>query len=293
MNMNKVVLGLIVALLINLEANAQRGGFKPRMFVGPSLGAMNYIGDLDDDFYPKFTKLGGGGEFRVQFNTHISARAFAAFGRIGAKDGKNTDQVRKARNLSFRSDVFEFSAQLMYDFFASTRKYRYRPMYNPFVFAGVGVYHFNPKAKYDGKWYALQPLGTEGQNIPGSKIKPYSLTQICIPFGAGLRVKITNNIDLNFEMGFRYLFTDYLDDVSTKEAADPFLIKQYAGANGDVAFALANRANEGSPDQLISEQYQWFTTGQQRGDPTDRDWYSYTGVTLSYYLDWVRCPKFK
>lgn len=291
--MNKIIVGLLFSLLLSFQANAQRGGFKPRMFVGPSLGAMNYIGDLDDDFYPKFTKLGGGGEFRLQFNSHLSTRAFAAFGRIGAKDGKNTDVVRKARNLSFRSDVFEFNLHLMYDFFASTRKYRYRPMYNPFVFAGVGVYHFNPKAQYSGKWYALQPLGTEGQNIPGSGVKPYSLTQICVPFGAGVRVKLTKSVDLNFEMGFRYLFTDYLDDVSTKSAADPVLVAQNAGSQSDIAFALANRANEGDPNQLTSVEYAWFAAGQQRGDPTDRDWYSYTGVTLSYYLDWVRCPKFK
>ena len=34
-------------------------------------------------------------------------------------------------------------------------------------FVGVGGFYFNPKAKYEGKWVSLQPLGTEGQGLNG------------------------------------------------------------------------------------------------------------------------------
>ncbi|MEJ0031274.1 MAG: hypothetical protein WDO15_13250 [Bacteroidota bacterium] len=38
--------------------------------------------------------------------------------------------------------------------------------------------------------------------------------QVAIPFGLGARLKLTETLDLWADIGFRYTFTDYLDDVS-------------------------------------------------------------------------------
>ena len=42
---------------------------------------------------------------------------------------------------------------------------RYRTDFQFYLFGGVGMFWNNPKAYYQGEWYALQPLMTEAQNI--------------------------------------------------------------------------------------------------------------------------------
>ena len=47
--------------------------------------------------------------------------------------------------------------------------------------SGFGFFYFNPEGKYyDGKWYKLKPLNTEGQGLAGSEGTDYSLFQFYI-----------------------------------------------------------------------------------------------------------------
>jgi hypothetical protein len=113
-------------------------------------------------------------------------------------------------------------------------------------------------------------------------------------------------------VGYRYLFTDYLDDVST-QYADPASLKN------ELAVAMANRtlnpkaANGDDRDfqrvltdlgyralpYVDSEGNTYFSAqgyeaGQKRGSPNEKDWYVVTGFHLSYILyKGVRCPKFR
>ena len=83
------------------------------------------------------------------------------------------------------------------------------------MFAGIGVYRYNPYAYSGGNKVFLQPLSTEGQNIIGyPDRKKYSLTQFAVPFGGGFKFAVSENLRVGIEMGIRKLFTDYLDDVS-------------------------------------------------------------------------------
>ena len=91
---------------------------------------------------------------------------------------------------------------------------------------GIAAFKHNPQAQapeFDlngnplpeaGQWVDLQPLGTEGQNLSGGK--PYNLIQLAIPIGIGVKVRLPDNFDAHIEIGFRQLFTDYIDDVSGK-----------------------------------------------------------------------------
>jgi hypothetical protein len=68
-------------------------------------------------------------------------------------------------------------------------------------------------------------------------IKPYSLLQVAIPFGLGAPFRLNEVLDLWIDIGFRYTFTDYLDDVS-KNYVDLNKIKD------PLAQALSYRSNE-------------------------------------------------
>ena len=92
-----------------------------------------------------------------------------------------------------------------------------RSKLNFHAFAGVGLMYFNPKAKYQGEWYALHPLQTENKN--------YSLFQFVIPLGIGARIKLDPFFNILIEGGYRLTFTDYLDDASSTRYVDVDLLK--------------------------------------------------------------------
>ncbi|MCS7074859.1 MAG: DUF6089 family protein, partial [Bacteroidia bacterium] len=179
--------------------------------LGPSIGAYTYQGDLAETFSVQSTNLAFGAVGNLHFDSHLYARLQVAHGWVQAADSNSSDQQKKFRNLSFRSPITEISMQLVYDFFGVTRSIRYRPKYTPYVYAGVGIFSYNPQAKAlnskgEEQWFDLQPLGTEGQyliNGAGSFPKPYALTQVMIPFGVGMKFKLTEKLNLSVETGAR------------------------------------------------------------------------------------------
>src|SRR5690606_13448162 len=73
----------------------------------------------------------------------------------------------------------------------------------------------------------LKPLSTEGQGLPQyPDRKPYKLTQFAIPFGAGVKFRVSRNTVLAYEVGLRKIFTDYLDDVSTTYVDQATLLQE-------------------------------------------------------------------
>ncbi|MGQ9863598.1 MAG: DUF6089 family protein [Bacteroidia bacterium] len=270
---------------------SQRSGRASASYLslGPSVGITNYKGDLDDDFTIKFTKPGLGFALNYHFHPHLRARLMFIQGWMGASDSVSVDKFRKWRNLHFKSHITEFSAQLVYEFFATPRLYRFRPKYSPYIFAGVAIFNFDPKAKAsDGKWYRLQPLGTEGQylNDPSGRTypKPYALTQISIPMGLGVRYTLSRKWDLWFELGLRKTFTDYLDDVSDKYAPPNLMLAQM----GPIAAELSDRSG------YRAQGSSGYQANDVRGFVNQKDWYVYTGFILTYIIDpGDRCPKFR
>ena len=118
----------------------------------------------------------------------------------------------------------------------------------------------------------LHPLSTEGQGLaayPGRK--PYSLTQLCLPFGAGWKWTFSKRYDIIYELGYRLLFTDYLDDVSTTYV-DPQLL---LAARGPKAVEVAYRAQHSAGSYPYQE-----GPGDQRGNPNVKDWYFFSGLKL-------------
>ena len=159
----------------------------------------------------------------------------------------------------------------------------------PYIFCGFGVFKFNPKAKYvdpstgEAIWYALQPLGTEGQ---GTKAYPdrvkYQLIGVSMPFGLGYRWRISESVHLTVEYGWRKTWTDYLDDVSKTYVGAQV---RGAGAGGSIAATLADRSGEVEPGYVNSP-------GIKRGDDSLNDWFSYFNVSITFSAEvlfgWMR-----
>ncbi len=286
--MNNLNFALLLLLLwgISEEITAQR---RHNYFsFGPTLGATNYKGDLDDNNTLKFTKPGGGFIANYHFNPHMYLRLGYLYGRLGAADSLATDEKRKNRNLHFRSEINEFQVNLVYDFIGSFGRSIFRPIFTPYVFAGLAIYRFNPQAQLEGKWYNLQPIGTEGQYLKGVEgtPKPYKLTQLNIPFGGGFKFRMGERWDLAIELGARKLFTDYLDDVSDRYVDPQEMLRQ----QGAIPMQLSDRSV--FTDFGANYSYSAYRENVMRGFKNQKDWYFYTGIILTYVIEAKdKCPK--
>ena len=242
--------------------------FAQRIHVGVFGGLANYQGDLVDRWYAKKQTNGSiGVTVSYELTDQVFLRGGFTFARINGADYYSKDSALKARNLSFESAISEFSAVAEYYVFNL-----YDQRYSPYVFAGLAVYHFDPYTYFGGNKVYLHPLSTEGQGLPGYAVKPYSLTQVALPIGGGLKFALNDNIRIGAEIGFRKLFTDYLDDVSSNYADPADLL----AAKGQLAVDLAYRGDEVPTGSPIYPQ-----KGEQRGGVKNKDWYYFTGLHLT------------
>lgn len=238
--------------------------------LGIFLGGSYYTGDLNPSGHlNRFTRPAGGFLYRMNFNPRFSAKAIGSLGIIEADDAYSLNEAHRSRNLSFKSKIIEFAVEGEFNFLPFSTGAKKSAVITPYVFAGIAVYHFSPQGHYQGRWYNLQPIGTEGQGSTFSGDKPYSLTQFSIPFGVGIKVNTAKSIGINFEWGLRKTFTDYLDDVSGKYV-DPVLLES---EKGPVAAALSDKSLEAGSH-----------AGRQRGNSYTNDWYAFAGVIITFKL---------
>ncbi len=253
--------------------------------IGGSVGVMNALTDLGGkkgvgkrfikDLNWGNTQFAGGVHFSALYKNAFALRLEGTFGQVKAYDSilkKNKASTfgRYERNLSFRSTITDFMAVAEIHPLFIFKKYDDEtdpPRYSPYLLAGVGYFSFNPQAKLQNKWVNLQPLRTEGQGFAEyPNRKPYSLKQINIPLGAGVKYELSPMFNLRAEFVYRMLQTDYLDDVSTTYA-DPNLFSNYlTGSKLTNALLLNDRKYELEPTSITA-------AGDQRGNSKNNDAY--------------------
>jgi hypothetical protein len=248
------------------------------------------MGDLSNDgivlaeTHPSVALIG-----RYNLHEKWALKGFVGYGRISGTDENGDNDLKKTRNLSFYSDIFEASVQLEFNLVRNSMRYASRTKRAiPYVFVGIGLFNFNPKAELGGETYELQPLGTEGQGTTNyNSHSKYGLTQPVVPFGIGVRKKITQRLSLGIEIGARYTFTNYLDDIGGSYADAKVVGRAYGAA----AELLSDRSWEVSPDQSNK-----FKEGDSRSFKkiNINDVYFMGGITFTYIFpnSGIRCPRF-
>ena len=87
--------------------------FSQNFFTSFFLGTSNYKGDLEDKVYNlKQSHPAFGVGLLFELNTNILLRGDLTYGKISASDADGTKH--RSRNLSFTSNLTEFSAGLEY-----------------------------------------------------------------------------------------------------------------------------------------------------------------------------------
>ncbi len=243
------------------------------------LGANYYQGDLAPTTH-KFSfsqgQLAWSTLVGIKLNDLFKVNAKFMTGKLVGRDSDSKNASKKSRNLSFQSPLYEFGINTEINinhFLKGLDKYGVKVYYT----TGINVFKFNPKTFARNEFgvveiIELQPLGTEGQGLPGFNDK-YKLTQFNIPFGIGLRFHLFDNIEMGIELVPRITFTDYIDDVSGTYVSYDDLI----AANRPVTAIVANRMGEYLGTDVVN-----LPTGTGRGNPDGNDWYFFSGVYLSY-----------
>lgn len=287
--------------------------------IGFSVNALNYYGDLapsPSSFSTdlSFTKPGFGLSYTHRFGPRYALMAQYLYGSVKGADSESADPAdlsngiyRYKRNLSFQNQINELSVVGIFDLFENQQTYMSRVKWTPYAYLGIAVFFHNPQAKAPatdlegnpladaGKLVDLQPLGTEGQHATlqptdaNYGITPYSLVQVAIPFGLGARFRLTDVLDLSADVGFRYTFTDYIDDVS----ANYVDLSRLAG--NPLAQAMSYRTNElpgypmnpvasGIPGVNVESGYGSEYPDNKRGGKKQNDIYMVTSIRLTYIL---------
>lgn len=238
------------------KASSRRGMPKRSKYFsfGGGIGYNNYFGDLSpasgigsSSFNGVNLYVGAVGEYR--FHPNFSARAGLAYTMLSASDASADPTAdvnsfgRYGRNLHFRNNMIEFSSMITANIFPVNRGYLKRAKINPYVMLGLNVFTNNPQARAYGKgssgdWVSLRDLKTEGQ---GTSTGPeaYSGLQFGIPFGVGVKFAITRKIDISFELGYRFTFSNYLDDVGSS-----YLTEAQMRSANPTTVRMSNRSGE-------------------------------------------------
>lgn len=278
---------LLVAGLLSPELRAQTDfrDYNTRYVgeIGLEGGSAEYFGDLNTRSSFRATKPLVGVFYRYFFTEYMGVSAHLHFGQLGFSDRYNTNHFEHTRNLSFNTNIWDFSLQGDLNFFRfepGSLSYRFTPYFT----VGAGVLHFNPYAYYQDQKYDLQPLGTEGQGSPSfPDRKPYALWTYEIPIGVGVKYNLSRSWNIACAATYHYTGSDYIDDVSTTYAGIGAFPPGIQGKQ-TVSSILQDRSGVyGTPIG---------TSGRQRGNSRNKDQFIGIEISLSYLLDSYHCPEF-
>ena len=290
---------LVVTLSLHFSSFCQ-DELKNTTEAGITIGPMVFLGDLGGhagkgttfikDYNMNTTKIAFGAYLTVYPAPWLGFRFSLNYGKIEGDDrhitGKGGDEeTRLARNLDFRSKIFE--GTVMAEFYPTvlleddpedvTGRLR------PYGVLGLGAFHFNPQGTIKNSynedvWVDLKPLHTEGEGFAEyPDRKNYSLTQLNIPMGAGIKYFFSENVNISFEIIHRKTFTDYIDDVSTRYV-DPTLFSHYLSPS------MANTAIAVSNKSALGYNTPSYGKNNKRGDPKQNDAYFTAGFKIGFRI---------
>ncbi|HVM90016.1 MAG TPA: outer membrane beta-barrel protein [Puia sp.] len=308
-----LILSLLLAVHLSSFSQLSAGNY---LEAGFTIAPMGFLGDLGGhtgkgttflkDYNMNTTKLSYGVFVAAHPAEWLGIRGALNYGGVEGDDAKTATKggeevSRKNRNLNFRSNIYEgyLALELYPTVFLENDPTDVQGRLRPYGLLGVGVFHFNPQGTYTDpsgytSWVDLRPLHTEGEGFPEYPTrKEYSLTQINIPMGVGVKYYFTENLNVSFEIVHRKTFTDYIDDVSTNFVDPSVFYAHLSPAMAQIADQMSNKSPlRGTPGS-------GYNPGDKRGDPNQKDAYFTMGFKIGIRIgsaresEWrnsTRCP---
>ncbi len=179
--------------------------------IGGFAGISEYQGDLAENKIELGETLLSKGLFvRFFISDIISLRTSFYNGKISGNDKNADDPSLRNRGWSFEATVNEFSVIGEINILGTTRYYSsrsFKPSFSPVIFAGIGVAHA------DANLHFAHPNNNGFLTVPFPEPGDTN-TFFVVPVGVGLRLDASPHTTLGLELGWRAIFSDYLDGVS-------------------------------------------------------------------------------
>jgi Domain of unknown function (DUF6089) len=204
--MSKLYMPFFAFFLWSSVAQAQ--GFE----AGLSLNATIYNGDITAQMQNLGTVIrpAVGILVKYPFSDKFLLRGQVLVGQLAASEANDPVIWRKERGFTFRTNMGELTGTLEYIVLDKGNM-------AAFVFGGAGAIAFKPSINFNSSTRFDPDIRSDvGTN--------YSVAAT-IPLGVGVKYRMDNNINIAFEIGYRYVSTDYLDGIS--KVTHPFINDAY------------------------------------------------------------------
>jgi hypothetical protein len=271
----RIVLLIIFFATTKLATAQYLESFEHTGEFGISAGVAHYFGDLNQDINFDKPKQSFAIHYTKQMNNYVGIKISATYAFLAYADKYSNNIIQQTRNLSFNTDVYEFSVNGTFNFFQFNPGFEgYN--YTPYIGIGIGIFSYDPYTFYKGEKYYLRTIGTEGQGSDFYPTKtPYKNTATCIPLTLGFKYAFSPKMNVFAEFRYRFTNTDYLDDVSTTYAPKAF-------AANSIGAALSDRSSE--LGLAIGQE------GRQRGNTLANDAFATFHLGVSFNFEAYRCP---
>jgi hypothetical protein len=203
--------------------------FGQRHEVGLALGGSNYVGDIGSSTLIRPNAFATGLLYKFNRNPRISYRASFTAMKIIANNSDSNNAIRQQFDTPVNKTITELTAGIDFNFLEYYISHWKRTK-TPYLIFELAAFHYK------------KATGT------ADNIEYKSQIGMALPFGAGYKHQISDNLVLGVELRVRYSFTDDLDD------------SQF----------YKNETLQNHPENA------------KFGNPNTNDWYAFTGFTLTY-----------
>ena len=182
-----------------------------RYEVGGATGCSFYMGDANRNRPYLHPGVTGGLLLRYNISLHWAVKTNILAGTLSGNTTSSNNYFPNGTSYAFKRSFVETGAQVEFNFLPYSDRYDYlqTKRYTPYLLAGVGI------------------TGASGERL---------FLNASIPFGAGLKYKIKNRMNIGIEFSMRKLFGDDLDvtdDGNDAGLKDPYGIQSSLLKNKD------------------------------------------------------------
>jgi outer membrane protein OmpA-like peptidoglycan-associated protein len=213
---------MVTFLLLSMAIFGQSNALYKTWEFGVMMGGSYYQGDLHD--YSRNgvnildeTHFAYGLYGKKYISKPLDLRLSLFRGAISADEANFINSpIHEERGFNFYSKITELSLIIDYDFLGSLRfkDEKFHELLSPYIFTGVAAQFTSPT-----NYWGENPTA-ELQLKIDKDIQNNHKTHFAIPLGLGVHYDVSARALLSFELGTRFVFSDYLDGVSVSANPD-------------------------------------------------------------------------
>ncbi|TAJ13409.1 hypothetical protein DMA11_09140 [Marinilabiliaceae bacterium JC017] len=195
-----------------------------RLEVGPFVGVSYYFGDLNPDKQFANSHLAIGGIGRYVVNDRLAVKGSVLMATVSGAYNENEVRFPNTGRYSFSRGIGDASVQLEINFLSYDHKFISTTVFSPYVCFGLGSTIYK---RYEGE---------------GQKETEKSVFVLSLPFGVGLKYKISKWVRVGAEWSFRKTFVDDLDLVGHDlpiQPDDPYGFEEHSSLHNNDWYSFA------------------------------------------------------